>query len=249
MSISMPPLLFGLAYSRLGRNGSRDVDLNTSGMPMRPSSICFFAGGVAGVEPAHESHLEEHAGRARSPSCIAATSSSDSAGGFSQNVGFFRAAAAITSSRCVCVGRDDDDRRRRRIVDERQRIRVVPRHVELRRDLLRQRRHGIGDGDEPRFRECGSPDRARRRGRGGPTPISPTASRAFASRRSVISRVSLVTSSSFDVDVRRERSRPRITLTRSRRRPAPSRRETAPPTPPSSPPRSPSSHRRARRSR
>ena len=36
--------------------------------------------------------------------CIAATSVSDSAGGFSQNVGFFRAAAAITSSRCVCVG-------------------------------------------------------------------------------------------------------------------------------------------------
>jgi hypothetical protein len=37
-------------------------------------------------------------------SCISATSSSDSAGGFSQNVGFFRLAAAITSSRCVCVG-------------------------------------------------------------------------------------------------------------------------------------------------
>ena len=36
--------------------------------------------------------------------CISATSSSDSAGGFSQNVGFFRLAAAMTSSRCVCVG-------------------------------------------------------------------------------------------------------------------------------------------------
>ena len=37
-------------------------------------------------------------------SCIAATSSSESAGGFSQNVGLRRAAAASTSSRCVCVG-------------------------------------------------------------------------------------------------------------------------------------------------
>ena len=43
MSSSIPPLLFGLAYSRLGRNGSREVDLNTSGIPIRPSSICFFA--------------------------------------------------------------------------------------------------------------------------------------------------------------------------------------------------------------
>jgi hypothetical protein len=43
MSISIPPLLLGLAYSRLGLNGSRDVDLNTSGVPIRPASICFFA--------------------------------------------------------------------------------------------------------------------------------------------------------------------------------------------------------------
>jgi hypothetical protein len=43
MSISMPPLLEGFAYSRLGRNGSRDVALNTSGIPMRPPSIAFFA--------------------------------------------------------------------------------------------------------------------------------------------------------------------------------------------------------------
>ena len=42
MSISIPPLLFGFAYSRLGRNGSRDVDLNTSGVPMRPASISRF---------------------------------------------------------------------------------------------------------------------------------------------------------------------------------------------------------------
>ena len=94
MSISMPPLLFGLAYSRLGRNGSRDVDLNTSGVPMRPASICASSGGIAGVEPPHEPHLEEHARTGRSASCIAATSSSESAGGFSQNVGFLRAAAA-----------------------------------------------------------------------------------------------------------------------------------------------------------
>ena len=35
---------------------------------------------------------------------ISATSASDSAGGFSQNVGFLRAAAAITCSRWMCVG-------------------------------------------------------------------------------------------------------------------------------------------------
>jgi hypothetical protein len=35
---------------------------------------------------------------------ISATSVSDSAGGFSQNVGFLRAAAAMTCSRCTCVG-------------------------------------------------------------------------------------------------------------------------------------------------
>ena len=43
MSMIMPPLLAGLAYSRLGRNGSREVALKTSGLPMRPASICFFA--------------------------------------------------------------------------------------------------------------------------------------------------------------------------------------------------------------
>ena len=35
---------------------------------------------------------------------IAATSDKDSAGGFSQNVGFFRDAAEMTCSRCACVG-------------------------------------------------------------------------------------------------------------------------------------------------
>ena len=43
MSMSMPPLLAGLAYSTLGRKGSREVALKTSGVPMRPASICFFA--------------------------------------------------------------------------------------------------------------------------------------------------------------------------------------------------------------
>jgi hypothetical protein len=47
MSISIPPLLFGFAYSRLGRNGSRDVDLNTSaGPPPLQTRECAEAAGI-----------------------------------------------------------------------------------------------------------------------------------------------------------------------------------------------------------
>ena len=43
MSMIMPPLLFGLAYSSDGRNGSREVDLKTTGSPMAPSSMRVLA--------------------------------------------------------------------------------------------------------------------------------------------------------------------------------------------------------------
>ena len=134
---------------------------------MRPSSICFFAGGVAGVEPPHEPHLEEHAGAARSPSCIAATSSSESAGGFSQNVGLPRCGRGDDQLAVRVRRADDDDRVDRRVVDERQRIGVVPRHVELGRDFLRQRSRPDRPRPRAAFRRCGSTGRARRRGPGG----------------------------------------------------------------------------------
>ena len=48
MSTMMPPLLAGFAYSRLGRNGSRDVDLNTTGLPIAPWAIFSFAAAYPG---------------------------------------------------------------------------------------------------------------------------------------------------------------------------------------------------------
>jgi len=77
--------------------------LNTSGVPIRPSSICLFAAAY----PASKRRMNpiwKNMPEAAIAVCIAATSSSASAGGFSQNVGLRRPAAAITSSRCVCVG-------------------------------------------------------------------------------------------------------------------------------------------------
>ena len=43
MSMIMPPLLFGFAYSSVVRCGSREEDLNTTGVPMRPSCTLRFA--------------------------------------------------------------------------------------------------------------------------------------------------------------------------------------------------------------
>ena len=40
----------------------------------------------------------------RSASAMSPASASDSAGGFSQKVGFWASSPAITSERCVCVG-------------------------------------------------------------------------------------------------------------------------------------------------
>jgi hypothetical protein len=48
MSTMMPPLLAGFAYSRLGRNGSRDDDLKTTGLPIAPCSILPFAAAYPG---------------------------------------------------------------------------------------------------------------------------------------------------------------------------------------------------------
>ena len=43
MSMIMPPLLFGFAYSRVVRCGSRDDDLKTTGVPMSPSCTLRLA--------------------------------------------------------------------------------------------------------------------------------------------------------------------------------------------------------------
>jgi len=77
--------------------------LNTSGMPMRPSSICFFADAY----PASNRRMNpiwKNMPEAVMACRISSAASIAIDGGFSQNVGFFRAAAAITSSRCVSVG-------------------------------------------------------------------------------------------------------------------------------------------------
>src|SRR5262247_1990537 len=79
-------------------------------------------------------------------SFIAAISSSESAGGFSQKVGLPRRADELP----VRVGRaDDDDGFNRRIVDERLGVRVVPRDVEFGRHFLRQRSDRVGNGHQP----------------------------------------------------------------------------------------------------
>src|SRR3954469_12359509 len=168
MSISIPPLLFGFAYSRLGRNGSREVALNTSGVPIRPPAICFFAAAY----PASKRRMNpiwKNMPDAAIAVCIAATSSSASAGGFSQKVGFRRlpppqkeprslfgrlAAARRRDDELAMRMRraDDDDRVNRGIVDERCRIGVVLRHVAFGRDFVRERGHWIGNRDQPRLR-------------------------------------------------------------------------------------------------
>jgi hypothetical protein len=43
MSRIIPPLLRGFAYSRVVRWGSLEVDLNTTGVPRRPSSTLRLA--------------------------------------------------------------------------------------------------------------------------------------------------------------------------------------------------------------
>jgi len=43
VAVQGSPLTFGSQNSRDGRNGSRDVEVSTTGMPITPSSIFFFA--------------------------------------------------------------------------------------------------------------------------------------------------------------------------------------------------------------
>ena len=133
----MPPLLvgFGVLEARAERIARRRLEDQRRADAALVDLL--LRRGVAGVEPAHESHLEEHAGLLDRAPASPRTSSSDSAGGFSQNVGLRAAAAAITSSRWVCVGLTIDDRVDAGIVDQRQRIGVVARHVELRGHLRR----------------------------------------------------------------------------------------------------------------
>ena len=61
-SMIRPPLVFGLAYSTDGGNGSREVDLNTTASPIAPSAEPRLGRRVAAIEAAHEPELEEHAG-------------------------------------------------------------------------------------------------------------------------------------------------------------------------------------------
>ena len=105
---------------------------------------------------------------------------------------------------------DDDQRVDGRVVDQRERIRVVSRHVEFRGDFLA--RAIPPDRPRPRaaFRRCGSRDRARRRGRAG-------RARSVQSPDVLCERcghftLSLVTSSSFTLMSGGTVS-PRITLT------------------------------------
>ena len=241
MSISIPPLLFGFAYSRLGRNGSRDVDLNTSGVPMRPASICRFRRRIAGVEPPHESHLEEHAGPRDGVLHRRDLAERERRRLFAER----RLAARRRRQHELPVRvrrRDDHHRVHRRVVDERERVRIVARDVELRRHLLCERRQRIGDRDEPRFR-----DAARQ------------IARVDAAQAAESNQSHCQAASSFHVVLRHELE---LHLDFCRDRLAPDHldgafhgdashlgRETAPPRPPSCPPQSPSSHRRARRSR
>ena len=62
MSRIIPPLLFGSAYSRrrCGRDRAR-CDLKSTGVPIAPSAQLLLGRRVAGVEAAHEAHLEEDA--------------------------------------------------------------------------------------------------------------------------------------------------------------------------------------------
>ena len=167
-----------------------------------------FGRRVARVEPAHESHLEEHA-RARD--------------GVLHGRDFVererrrllakrRLAARCRRDHDIPMGmrrRHDHDCLDRGVVDERERIGIVPRHIELRRDLLRQRRQGIRDGDQPCFRNA-----AREIAR---VDASQPAEANQSYRESSLSRarhftLSLVTSSSFTLTSGSGFS-PRMTLT------------------------------------
>ena len=77
MSRIMPPLLRGSAYSSVVRCGSREVDLNSTGVPIAPSATLLLGRGVAGVEAAHEAHLEEDARASRPRRASPRVSASD----------------------------------------------------------------------------------------------------------------------------------------------------------------------------
>ena len=85
---------------------------------------------------------------------ISATSASDSAGGFSQKVGFLLLRRRDHLLAVDVRRRDDDDGVDARVVDQRQRIGVRLRHVELFGDLLGQVAHRIGNRDQLRFRNA-----------------------------------------------------------------------------------------------
>ena len=146
----MPPLLAGFAYSRLGRNGSRDVDLKTSGLPIAPCGNLFLRRRISGIEAAHETHLKE---RSRLVDGVRHRR----AFGETERRRFLAERRFLRLS-----GGDDDLPVRMRRTDNDHGIDVAVGdqvlsgaiglgHVELLRDLVGERAIAVGDGDDGRF--------------------------------------------------------------------------------------------------
>ena len=127
MSRIIPPLLFGSAYSSVVRWGSREVDLNTHGRADGALLELALGRRVAGVEAAHEAHLEEDAGAASTASFMRPASRRRvSAGGFSQKVGLPARSPPRSPGPCgCCVGLTMTTASTSDVVDERRRVGVA----------------------------------------------------------------------------------------------------------------------------
>ena len=160
MSTMMPPLLAGFAYSRLGRNGSRERRFEDHRPADGALGDFLLRGRVPGIEPAHETHLKERS-RLSTASAIAGTPR-DSA------PAAFRRTSASSTARprsrfpMRVGGADDDDG-----IDVRDRRSSRPqrRTPSARRTRPRRRRRACDRCPRPRrrwFPEYASPDRGRR---------------------------------------------------------------------------------------
>ena len=156
----------GVGVVRRGRVRIARRRLEDDGVADRTFAEPRLRGDVASIEPAHESELEEHAGRLDHPLHLERIVERNGERLLAED-GLAGGGGRLRDRPVRVGGRDDHDSIDRPIVDDSLGVNRAERHVELTHDGVHRRLREVGDRRPGARRGFVSPDRVRRRARAG----------------------------------------------------------------------------------